>query len=235
MPFRGDYFSANRQFLGQLPIKLVDPKNKSEVKLEKEIVERVEAIQAAHSQRVKLPDVLHRKIAHTQNRTPCNLAHYLQKDFAAAVKPEILIDDVQRTGFVHEIRLESEGAQATACAAGDPRTEREARAKPRLLSGVHFHSSAGADRSGGSPAHPASSARRKTALPLPILRLAFKDDALRQFIYAAGGSSWMPTRARKMDDRQKAGADLSAARQHARTAGLFQLRRRATICAPSAI
>ena len=105
--FRGGYFAANKQFLDKLPIKLVDPKNKREVKLEKEIVERVEAIQAAHKQRLKLPDALHRKIAHSQNRTPCNLAHYLQKDFAAAVKSEILIDDVQRTGFVHEIRLES--------------------------------------------------------------------------------------------------------------------------------
>ena len=33
VPFRGNYFSANRQFLGQLPIKLVDPKKKKEVAL----------------------------------------------------------------------------------------------------------------------------------------------------------------------------------------------------------
>ena len=113
VPFRGNYFSANRQFLGQLPIKLVDPKKKKEVALEKEIVGCVEAIQAAHKQRLKLPDALHRKIAHSQNRTRCNLAHYLQKDFAAAVKEEKLIDDVQRAGFVHEIRVESDGPQIT--------------------------------------------------------------------------------------------------------------------------
>jgi hypothetical protein len=39
--------------------------------------------------------ILLKAIAHSQ-RTPCNLAHYLQKDFAAALKPEILIDDGSR-------------------------------------------------------------------------------------------------------------------------------------------
>ena len=43
----------------------------------------------------------------------CHLAHYLQKDFAAAVKADILIDDVQRTGFVHEI-VESASIQTPA-------------------------------------------------------------------------------------------------------------------------
>jgi hypothetical protein len=147
VPFRGNYFSANRQFLGQLPIKLVDLKKKKEVSLEKEIVERVEAIQTAHRQRTKLPEVLHLKIAHAQNRTPCNLAHYLQKDFAAAVKPEILIDDVQRTGFIYEIRVESDGQELT------------------LIATI-------ATKATDEPC------------PMPILRLAFKDDALSQFIYA---------------------------------------------------
>jgi len=146
--FRGGYFAANKQFLDKLPIKLVDPKNKREAKLEKEIVECVEALQAAHRQRLNLPNALHRKIAHSQNRTPCNLAHYLQKDFAAAVKEEKLIDDVQRTGFVHEIRLESNANELTltAVVADKPAD------KPRAV---------------------------------PILRLAFKDEALRQFIYAS--------------------------------------------------
>jgi type I restriction-modification system DNA methylase subunit len=145
--FRGGYFAANKQFLDKLPIKLIDPKKKSEAKLEKEIVERVEAIQAAHRQRVKLPEVLHRLIAHTQNRMPCNLAHYLQLDFAAAVKADILIDDVQRTGFVHEITLKPDGRNLT------------------LIASV-------AEKSDGEPR------------PLPVLRLAFKDDALREFVYA---------------------------------------------------
>ena len=96
-----------------MPIKRIDPKNKREVKLEKEIVERVEAIQAAHQQRLKLPEALHRKIAAHAKPPPCNLAHYLQKDFASAVRPEILMDDVQRTGFVHEIRIESDGEELT--------------------------------------------------------------------------------------------------------------------------
>jgi type I restriction-modification system DNA methylase subunit len=148
VPFRGNYFSANRQFLGQVPIKLIDPKKKSEVKLEKEIIERVEQIQAAHKQRLKLPEVLQKKIRHTQLRTPCNLNHYLQKDFAGAMKHEILIDDVQRKGFVHEIKLDSADSQITLSA------------------------TVSEDASG-------------TPQPLPILRLEFKHDALRQFIYAA--------------------------------------------------
>jgi type I restriction-modification system DNA methylase subunit len=157
VPFRGNYFSANRQFLGQLPIKLVDRKKKSELKLEKEIVERVEQIQTAHHQRAKLPEVLHRKILHTQNRTPCNLAHYLQKDFADSLKHEILIADVQQTGFVHEIKIESANSQITLSAT----VAADAKAEPQ---------------------------------PQPILRLVFKDDALRQFIYASlrqflGGNS----------------------------------------------
>jgi type I restriction-modification system DNA methylase subunit len=153
VPFRGNYFSANRQFLGQLPIKLVDPKKKKEVALEEEIVARVENIQATYKQQSQLPEVLRKKILHTQNRTPCNLAHYLQKDFAAAVKEEKLIDDVQRTGFVHEIQIESNGNELTLTAvAADP------------------------------PSHGSGATRPR---PMPILRLTFKDEALRQFIYAS--------------------------------------------------
>jgi type I restriction-modification system DNA methylase subunit len=145
--FRGGYFAANKQFLDKLPIKLVEPKRKAEAKLEKEIVERVERIQEAHRQRVKLPEVLHRLIHHSQDRTPCNLAHYLQRDFAEAVKPEILIDDVQRNGFVHEISVTASRSQLmlSATVADDLKSD------PK---------------------------------PLPILRLDFKHEPLRQFIYA---------------------------------------------------
>jgi len=148
VPFRGNYFSANRQFLGQLPIKLIDPKKKSEVKLENETIERVEKIQAAHKQRLKLPEALRKKILHTQNRTPRSLSHYLQKDFADSLKHEILIADVQQTGFVHEIKIESSGLQI-------------------ILS--------------------ASVASASNAEPKwqPILQMTFKDDALRQFLYAS--------------------------------------------------
>lgn len=144
---RGGYFRYFTQFIEQLPIKRIDPKKKKDVSLEKEIVERVEGIRAAHKQAVKLPEALRRKILHTQNRTPCNLAHYLQKDFGDAVKSEILIDDVQRKGFVHGIQIASAGSQITlsATAAADAKDE------PR---------------------------------PLPILRLDFKHEPLRQFLYA---------------------------------------------------
>ena len=173
--FRGGYFAANKQFLDKLPIKLIDPKNKREAKLEKEIVEGVEAIQAAHEQRLKLPAALHWKIAHSQNRTPCNLAHYLQKDFTVAVEPEILIDDVQRTGFVHEIQMESDGKAITffvtvANLSGSARASRAA---------VDASSTAKADDRASSATHGSA-----CATPLPVLKLTFKDDALRQFIYA---------------------------------------------------
>jgi type I restriction-modification system DNA methylase subunit len=144
---RGGYFRYFTQFIEQLPIKQVDPKNKRETKLEKEIVERVEQIQAAHRQRVKLPELLARAVAHNASRVACNLAHYLQKDFAAAVNPDILVDDVQRDGFVHEIRIAADGPELT------------------LTATV-------ADKADGEPC------------PLPVLRLTFKDDALRQFIHA---------------------------------------------------
>ncbi len=147
---RGGYFRYFTQFIEQLPIRRIDPKKKSEVKLEKEIVERVEKIQAAHKQRLKLPEVLHKKILHDQDRKPCNLAHYFQKDFETAVKAEKLIADVQQNGFVHEIKIESSGSQITLSAA----VASASNAEPKWQ---------------------------------PLLRLTFKDDALRQFIYA----SWL--------------------------------------------
>jgi hypothetical protein len=166
---RGGYFRYFTQYIEQLPIRRIDPKRKSDVKLEKEIVERVEKIQAAHKQRLKLPEVLQKKILHTQNRTPCNLAHYLQKDFADSLTPEILIADVQQTGFVHEIKIESAGSQITlsATVAGSARASRAA-----------------VDASSTATDDEASSVTRGARV-LPILRLTFKNDALRQFIYAS--------------------------------------------------
>ncbi len=173
-PMRGGWFSFESRFIRHLPIKLIDPKKKNEAKLEKEIVERVEKIQAAHKQSLKLPEVLQKKILHSQNRTPCNLAHYLQNGFADSVKHAILIADVQQTGFVHEIKIESAGSQITlsASVANSPGSARASRAA------VDVSSTA----TGGG----ASSATRGGACaPQPILRLTFKDDALRQFIYAS--------------------------------------------------
>ena len=90
------------------------------------------------------------------------------------MQPEILIDDVQRAGFVHAIRIESDGKEITlsamvADAKGSARASRAA---------VDASSTATADDG-------TSSATRGGACSLqPILRLTFKDDALRQFIYA---------------------------------------------------
>ena len=133
--------------LAQLPIKQINDKSKRELAVKQNLVKHVKAILAVQMRFHNLPLLLDKKIHHS-NRTPCNLAHYLQNDFAAAVQPEILIDDVQRTGFVHEITVKPEGGNLT-------------------------FSASVAEKPDGGPR------------PLPVLRLAFKDDALREFIYAS--------------------------------------------------
>jgi type I restriction-modification system DNA methylase subunit len=130
--FRGGYFAANKQFLDKLPIRLIDPASQRETKLESEITTRVESIQAAHHARLKLPEVLSRVVAHTAERTPCSLGHYLQKDFATVLDHEILLDDVQRTGFVHAIKVESEGKQVRVLATVADDTKSEPRPVPIL-------------------------------------------------------------------------------------------------------
>ncbi|MDW8310108.1 MAG: Eco57I restriction-modification methylase domain-containing protein, partial [Verrucomicrobiales bacterium] len=104
---RGGYFRYFSQFIEQLPLKLIDRNNKREARLERDIIERVEKIQLAHRQRAALFAAFDRLVAH-RSRSPCNLACYLQGNFAAALKPEILIDDVQRSGFVHAIQIEAD-------------------------------------------------------------------------------------------------------------------------------
>jgi hypothetical protein len=79
-----------------------------------------------------LPEVLHRLIAHSRNRAPCNLAHYLQTGFAAAVNPEILIDDVQRLGFVYEISIEPDGPNLTLTASVAEQPDADPRPLPVL-------------------------------------------------------------------------------------------------------
>ncbi len=133
--------------LGSFPIRIVALDKKADKVTHDKITLLVDERLTAQSKKQTLPLVLEKKIHHAQ-RTPCNLAHYLQKDFTAAVKPEILIDDVQRTGFIHAIQIEAGGKELT------------------LTATV-------ADEAAGKP-H-----------PLPVLRLAFKDEALQHFIYAS--------------------------------------------------
>jgi type I restriction-modification system DNA methylase subunit len=129
---RGGYFRYFTQFIEQLPIRRIDPQKKAEAKLEREIVARVEQIQFAYRQRVKLPEVLTRLIAHDASRAPCSLAHYLQTEFAAAVQPEILIDDAQRTGFVHAVVIEAEGKALTLSATVTAKADAEPQPLPLL-------------------------------------------------------------------------------------------------------
>ncbi len=136
---------VKRTNVAALRLRAPESLNSKEVRQANSIAECVAKLLAAKKKNI-LP-ILRKLIRHSQ-RTPCNLAHYLQEDFAAAVKPEILLDDVQRAGFVHEIRVESDGKEITFTATV-------------------------ADTPDGA------------ARPLPLLRLAFKDDALRQFIHAS--------------------------------------------------
>ena len=183
--------------LEQIPIKKVNKRSKKELTEKKNLVANVKAMLAAQNSFHNLPLLIEKKIHHSQ-RTPCNLAHYLEKDFAAAVKADILIDDVQSTGFVHEIRIESEGGTGHwPVPSGDPPdgTGSAPASKQRRVAGETSASISVGDPptdAGGSPALPTltltATVTDKLAdkpRPLPVLRLAFKDDALRQFIYAA--------------------------------------------------
>ena len=116
-------------------------------KLEKTVENLAEQISNSQNALTRGSLFLQRKILHNQDRTLCNLAHYLQRDLTAAVQEEKVIDDVQRTGFVHAIEIEAKGQVLTLSATV-------------------------ADTADGGP-H-----------PLAVLRLAFKNDALREFIYA---------------------------------------------------
>jgi hypothetical protein len=129
-----------------LPIVPIDFSKRKEKAKHDRLIALVDERLSAQAKARSLPSSLAKRI-HQKNRTPCNLAHYLKKDFAAAVKPEILINDVQRAGFVHEIVLESNGRELTLTAM-------------------------------------VADTQNDAARPWPVLRLSFKDDSLRQFVYA---------------------------------------------------
>jgi hypothetical protein len=99
-PFHSGFFSANRQFLSQIPIKLMS--TKGEKSLAAQIVKLSGTLQSAHRQRLQLARKLTTDVLHS-HRTDCTLAHYLQRDYATAVTAEVLIDDVRRKGFVRGI------------------------------------------------------------------------------------------------------------------------------------
>jgi len=114
-----------------LPIAPVDFSNRKEKAKHDKIALLTDNRLSAETNRQKLSLTLASEIRH-QNRTPCNLAHYLQADFSAAVKPEILIEDVQRAGFVHEISLDSEGGGITFSASMSADAQSESHSLPVL-------------------------------------------------------------------------------------------------------
>ena len=132
--------------LEQIPIKQTEKMSKHDLAVKNKMILAVKAMLDAQRGFQNFPLLLEKKVLHS-NRTTCNLAHYLQKDFAAAAQADILIDDVQQTGFVHEISVVPDGNELTLIASVAQKADGEPRA-------------------------------------MPVLRMAFKDDALRQFIYA---------------------------------------------------
>jgi hypothetical protein len=144
-------------YLEELPIRL--PKSSDENATARKIAKLVGKMLKLREQHHDLPIVLRRKLAHTANRTPCSLAHYLPKDFTGAVAHETLIDDVQRQGFVHAVQVEAEGKTVTVSAT----VAEDAKAEPHAL---------------------------------PLVRLTFKNEALRQFVYA-GWKQFLADHARK--------------------------------------
>jgi type I restriction-modification system DNA methylase subunit len=169
--------------LGSFPIRVLALDKKADKTKHDKIVLLVDERLSAQTKSQSIPLTLLKKIHHS-NRTVCNLSHYLQKDFAAAVTEEKLIDDVQRTGFVHEIRIES-NAQHSDLECGDTSPlspDATCRVVPKrgharaLQSGVLPEITFIAN---------ISDTLADTPRPLPVLRLTFKDEALRQFIYAS--------------------------------------------------
>ena len=84
---RGGYFRYFTQFLEQLPIRRMTPKTNAKLSSKRKwwsgsrpFKPRIADHEAAGSLQPLDP--------HTQNRTACHLAHYLQKGFAAVVEEE---------------------------------------------------------------------------------------------------------------------------------------------------
>jgi hypothetical protein len=113
--------------LAQLPIKPIDAKSKHSSELVNQLVSKVRQMLEVSGQFQRLPAALQKKIS-LASRTRCPLAHYLQRDYAEAVTAEMLIDDVQRRGFVHQIGVQSANNLITLSAY----VSDEARSEPRL-------------------------------------------------------------------------------------------------------
>ena len=117
--------------LEQLPVKWPQETNKALFRIRNELIARVSRMLDCRLQFYHLTPALRHAVRHS-DRTPCNLAHYLQKDFAAALQGEILLDDVQREGFVHSIRLDPAGKQITLQAEVAPNAQSQPQLTPVL-------------------------------------------------------------------------------------------------------
>jgi len=147
---------VKRTNVAALPIFSPSLSDRNERQSHDEIVRLVDKMLSRDSRR--LMSIFGKQIAHS-HRTPCSLAHYLQKDFAGAVKETKLIDDVQRKGFVTGIAVATEKNQITITAE-------------------------------------VAATKQAAPVTMPVLRLAFTNEPLQQFIYAAL-QSFLAVNARK--------------------------------------
>jgi len=115
--------------LASFPVPLIDVSKSADKIKHDRLAGLSDQLITERQRQLNVPILVKKKVLHTLERVKCNLAHYLQKDFADAVQAEILIDDVQRKGLVHEIQVESAGPQITLSAT----VADDLKAAPRLV------------------------------------------------------------------------------------------------------
>ena len=93
--------------LASFPILPVDVSKSGGREKHSKVVALVDEMLEASENSRRFAPLLSKEIAHRQ-REACPLSFYLQPDYTTAVRGETLIDDVQREGFVHGIRVESD-------------------------------------------------------------------------------------------------------------------------------
>jgi type I restriction-modification system DNA methylase subunit len=117
--------------LEQLPIKGSTGDDAAASVLKARLIAGVSRMLDLQRQLREVPSALARQIRRL-DRAPCNLAHYLQRDFAAVVKHTILVEDVRQAGFLHRVEAVPEGETLALLAAVAQTAESEPRPVPIL-------------------------------------------------------------------------------------------------------
>lgn len=122
---RGGWHSYEARFIRGAPIFAAGGKNQKASC--NQIATKAGSLRKLASQRQHFIPLLREKLRH-QHRTPCSLGHYLQPDYASAITPETLINDVMQKGFLHGIGVETDNgalvlsAEVSATAKGEAET-----------------------------------------------------------------------------------------------------------------